>query len=36
MSVKLGKKARKKVGENRYAIKKVLRHKKAKKEKRHK
>lgn len=35
MAVKLGKKARKKSGENRYALKQALRHKKAKKEKRH-
>lgn len=35
MSVKCGKKARKKSGENRYDLKRELRHKKAKKQKRH-
>lgn len=35
MVAKSGKKARKKSGGNRYAIKKSLRHKKAKREKRH-
>jgi len=35
MAVKLGKKARKKLGGNRYAVEQALRHKKAKRKKRH-